>query len=659
MCIRDRESFTLETQSEGSFDFNALSDELRELTSKKINLNKASYEDLDFGILTPLQIQNLQNHISKNGDLLSIYELQSIEGFDLKTIQGLIQFADISSAVILKENLKINQLLKYGESELLMRWSRILNQQFGYTRPENGYLGDPNQYFVRYRWQSKNKVRFGVTAEKDRGEEFFTGSNKYGFDFYSGHLFLKDIHPNIKAVALGDFNASFGQGLILQSGFNRSKGAQVLNIKNTRRKLRHYSSVNEFAFFRGAGFHFNIKDFEWTTFASRKRIDGNVVIQDQPVDGGDSLDFVSSFLAGGFHRTANEIEDERSVLQRTVGTSLGYRTNNFRVNGNLIYDDFSSRLVPNQTIANQFRFTGNESYNGSLDYSYFLRNFHLFGEGAIDKNGSTAVSNGLLLGLGKYTNASFLFRRFERDFISIHGQPFSETRVTSNETGLFTGLSFRPIKAVQVDAYYDFWQHPWLRSNADAPSNGEEWLLKVNYVSYKKGEFYLQARSETKGLNFELDNKEFKGLNPQSRTYFRIHFSRKVTSVLEWRNRVEWSNINNGESNGFMIYQDIIWKPKIFPLVLKSRLAYYETDDNASRIYAYENDVLNSFSVPAYFGEGTRFYLYLRYNGLRNLSIEGRYANTFRNTDEGIGSGNELIEGRNRSDIRVQLKWDF
>lgn len=132
-----------------------------------------------------------------------------------------------------------------------------------------------------------------------------------------------------------------------------------------------------------------------------------------------------------------------------------------------------------------------------------------------------------------------------------------------------------------------------------------------------------------------------------------------MTSVLEWRNRVEWSNINNGESNGFMIYQDIIWKPKIFPLVLKSRLAYYETDDNASRIYAYENDVLNSFSVPAYFGEGTRFYLYLRYNGLRNLSIEGRYANTFRNTDEGIGSGNELIEGRNRSDIRVQLKWDF
>ena len=29
-----------------------------------------------------------------------------------------------------------------------------------------------------------------VVAEKDAGEEFFTGSNKQGFDFYSGHIFL-------------------------------------------------------------------------------------------------------------------------------------------------------------------------------------------------------------------------------------------------------------------------------------------------------------------------------------------------------------------------------------------------------------------------------------------------------------------------------------
>ena len=653
------ESFTLETQNENEFDFNALSDELRELANRKINLNKASYDDLDFGILNPILIQNLQNHIRKNGDLISIYELQSIDGFDVTTIKSILPFVQISSSVILKENLNPNQLLKYGESELLMRWTRILNEQYGYVRPENGYLGDPNQYFIRYKWQSKNKVRFGLTAEKDRGEEFFNGSNKNGFDFYSGHLFMKNIHPNIKSIALGDFNASFGQGLILQSGFNRSKGAQVLNIKNTRRQLRHYSSVNEFAFFRGVGFQVKLKNINWTAFASRRKIDGNVIVQNSPVDSGDSLDFVSSFLANGFHRTASEIEDERSVSQQTIGTSLGYHKRNFRLNGNFVFDEFSSFLIPRQTIANQFRFQGKESYNASLDYSYYYRNFHLFGEGAIDKNSSLAFTNGLLIGLGKYTNASFLFRKFERDFISIHGQPFAEIRATSNETGLYSGLSFRPIKSLQIDAYYDFWQHPWLRSSADAPSQGQEWLLKINFISYKKGEFYFQARSETKGLSFAIEDNQFKSLNSQSRTYYRVHFGRKITKVLEWRNRIEFSNINEGESKGFMAFQDIIWKPSTFPLVFKSRLAYYSTDDNASKIYAYENDVLNSFSVPAYFGEGSRFYLYLRYSAIENLSIEGRFSNTFRNTSEGIGSGNEEIFGKNRSDLKFQIKCEF
>ena len=653
------ESFTIETQNENEFDFNALSDELRELSNRKLNLNKASFDDLDFGILNPIQIQNLQNHIQKNGDLISIYELQSVDGFDLATIKSLLPFVQISSTVILKENLNLNQLLRYGESELLMRWTRILNQQFGYLRPENGYLGDPNQYFVRYRWQSKNKVRLGITAEKDRGEEFFTGSNKNGFDFYSGHLFFKNIHPNIKSIALGDFNASFGQGLILQSGFNRSKGAQVLNIKNTRRQLRHYSSVNEFAFFRGLGFQVKVKNLNWTAFASRKKIDGNIVVQNSPVDSGDSLDFVSSFLAAGFHRTASEIEDEKSVTHQTIGTSLGYRLRNFRLNGNFVYDEFSSFLIPRQTLANQFRFQGKESHNASLDYSYYYKNFHLFGEGAIDKNNSFAFSNGLLVGLGKYMNASFLFRKFDRDFISIHGQPFAEIRSTSNEVGLYSGLSFRPFKSLQIDAYYDFWQHPWLRTNADAPSQGQEWLLKINLISYKKGEFYFQARSETKGLNFAIDENQFKSLNPQSRTYYRVHFGRKITKVLEWRNRVEFSNINDGESMGFMAFQDIIWKPSTFPLVFKSRLAFYKTDNNASKIYAFENDVLNSFSVPAYFGEGSRFYIYLRYSGLENLSIEGRFGNTFRDTSEGIGSGNEAIFGKNRSDVKFQIKWEF
>ena len=91
-----------------------------------------------------------------------------------------------------------------------------------------------------------------LTAEKDRGEEFFTGSNKQGFDFYSAHLFIKDYNRTIKAIAIGDYAVSFGQGLILYSGFGAGKSSYVMNIKRTVPGCcGTYTSVNESNFQRG------------------------------------------------------------------------------------------------------------------------------------------------------------------------------------------------------------------------------------------------------------------------------------------------------------------------------------------------------------------------------------------------------------------------
>jgi hypothetical protein len=39
----------------------------------------------------------------------------------------------------------------------------------------------------------------------------------------------------------------------------------------------------------------------------------------------------------------------------------------------------------------------------------------------------------------------------------------------------------------------------------------------------------------------------------------------------------------------------------------------FETDSYASRIYAFENDVLYAFSSPAYYGKGWGFYFIVNY----------------------------------------------
>ncbi|MEZ4980879.1 MAG: hypothetical protein R2769_04680 [Saprospiraceae bacterium] len=94
------------------------------------------------------------------------------------------------------------------------------------------------------------------------------------------------------------------------------------------------------------------------------------------------------------------------------------------------------------------------------------------------------------------------------------------------------------------------------------------------------------------------------------------------------------------------------------PWSVTTRLAYFATDGYNARIYAYENDVAYAFSIPSYFGTGTRFYANFRYKFRGGLTLEARYAQTFR-TEQGIGSGNDFIDGNTRTDLRLQARWNF
>ena len=108
-----------------------------------------------------------------------------------------------------------------------------------------------------------------------------------------------------------------------------------------------------------------------------------------------------------------------------------------------------------------------------------------------------------------------------------------------------------------------------------------------------------------------------------------------------------------------MFYQDVLLRPKNFPVIVTARYAIFDTDDFNSRIYAYENDLLNSFSVPAYFFRGSRVYLNLRYRGIRNLTLEARIAQTYLSNRDVFGSANDQIDGNVRTEARAQLRYNF
>ena len=113
-----------------------------------------------------------------------------------------------------------------------------------------------------------------------------------------------------------------------------------------------------------------------------------------------------------------------------------------------------------------------------------------------------------------------------------------------------------------------------------------------------------------------------------------------------------------GDNNekGFLGFADIGYKPMLKPFSGILRLQYFETDGYNSRLYAYENDVLYSYSIPAFFDKGFRYYLNLNYDLTRKLTLWVRWAQTIFRDKKSIGSGLDEIEGNSRSELRLQVR---
>lgn len=661
------EDFFQNQEEESDFDYNAILENLEAYKRRPLDLNRADFEQLQhLGLLSDLQINSLLDYRTQAGELISIYELQAVPGFDLASIRRILPFVKVGGDL---DDFQISPAKMFLQSgnDLMLRWTRVLETQAGFAPLPEGesstrYAGDPNGFFIRFRRSFENRLSIGFNAEKDRGEEFFAGSNRQGFDFYSAHAFLRNLNKTVKAVALGDFAVSFGQGLTIYNGFAPGKSSLVTSIKRRGAPLRPYTSVNEADYLRGGGVTLAFaKNWETTLFASVKKTDANVLEADTSDTNDEAREF-TSLLISGLHRTPSEIEDKNALTQITAGGNFRFNSRKGLIGVNFLFNRFDKSFQPSDQPYNRFRFSGNQLINGSLDYSKTYRNIHFFGETAMSDNGALATINGALIGLGKFANLALCQRWFEKDYQSLFAQPFAETAGGQNESGFYTGIEIKPFKNWQLSAYLDNWQHDWLRFGVDAPSAGHEYLLRATYSIRKKLEVYAQFRKEIKEKNAPENETKTDFLTPVERSQARIQLAYKFSKTLEFRSRLEWSFYDDQilpQSSGFMIYQDVIYKPLSFPVSFSTRFALFDTDDYNSRIYAFENDVLYAFSIPAFYGTGSKFYLNVRWKIFRGLTLEARYAQLFRQGDEGIGSGLELIEGNNRTDLKFQIRYLF
>jgi len=645
----------IENDEEASYDFFYLYDELQGYLKNPLNINTATAEDFaNLQMLSPIQIEDILEYRELYGPFLSKYELQTIPSLDIGILGALVPLVTEGGE---RKNISLKTIFEESSSTVFLKWKNVLQERKGFT--DSTYLGDPNHFFARYNFNSGRNMRAGFTAEKDPGEQFFTGSNKTGFDYYTGFVYLKDINQLIKTFNLGDYTISMGQGLILHNSFGGGKSSFVTNIKRGGRAIRPYSSVNEGNFFRGLASTFSLNDnFDLTAFYSRKNIDGSVSI-DTTIETG--FERFSSINVDGFHRTENEISKENSVTQSSYGGIIKYKSRNLSISMNLLQQNFSIPLEIDDQLYKKYRFQGNSLTNVSLDYGYRFKNFNLFGEIARSNNGGIAAMSGILASLGRNVDLGFVFRDYKKDYQVLNANAFSESTLPINERGTYLSVLLRPTNKLTFSTYIDFWKHPWLRFQKDAPSDGREFLFKLEYNEKRKFNAYLQYRYEEKQKNGSAEDNKIDGLITTGQHRARLNITNTVNKSLKLRNRFEFNIFDKGGefTDGYLIYQDIIYKPLGKNYSFTARYALFDTDGFDSRIYTYENDILYEFSIPFYADKGSRFYINWRQKIGRKITLEGRYSRTYYDNRESIGSSGQLINGNVRSEIKTQIKYKF
>ncbi len=651
----------VENAEADDIDLTQIIDVISTYLERPFDLNQVSAEDIaELGILTAFQIEEFIQYRELYGPFLEEEELQVIPGIDPDLANLLASIGQIKGEGAF--HVPLHKMAYQGSNELYTKWIRVLEPSVGFdgNPDKNRYLGDPNKYTVRYKYSYENRLRYGLLLEKDQGEEFFRGSNRQGFDYMSGYVYLKDRTPVLKDVIIGDYTVSMGQGLIAHNDFASGKSAWVTNVKKGGRTIRPYGSVNENLYNRGLAATLNVSNkIEASLFGSMARKDGTILAIDTVSNDIVDLSF-SSFFNSGYHRTPLDIQKEKTLTELKYGSVVKYKGRYLKLGLNYQHQEYNSEFSPVNALYNAYRFRGNSLDNLSLDYSLKYKNFLFYGESAHSLGSGFANIHGLLMGLDRKTSLALIYRKYDIDYHVINPNAFGERTAVANEQGLYLGLDIKPNYHWQIRAYGDIWRHPWLKFQTDSPTTGKEYLVRIDYKIKRKLNAYVLYFNERKFDNINLD-QIIDPVTAQRRQKMRLHISYNISKAILLRSRYElsWFNQSDQRSKGYLLFQDIVYKPIESPIEFSTRLAFFNTDDYNSRIYAYENDLLYEFYIPAYFYKGSRYYLNLRYRGIRNVLMEFRYGYVQYDNRDIIGSGLNLIEGNKRTELKAQVKYKF
>ena len=626
--------------------------ELEELSTRlqePVNLNAATRAQLEqFPFLSDIQIEHLLAYIYIHGQMQTIYELQLIEDMDRQTIQYLLPsvcIKAINNEPAFRWKTMLKNAGKYGKNEVLTRMDIPFYKRKGY---EHTYLGPAVYNSVKYSFRYSDRLYAGVVAEKDAGEPFAALHNRNGYDYYSFYLLLKNCGW-LKALAVGNYRLSFGQGLVISTDYLMGKTIYASSFNNRSSGIKKHSSTDEYNYFRGIAATVALaKHWDISGFYSHRSLDG--VIKDGEI---------ASIYKTGLHRSRKEADKKHLFTLQLTGGNVSYQQNRIRLGITGIYYVFNRPYEPELTGYSKYNLHGNNFYNLGIDYAYRWHRFSFQGETAIGKQGWASL-NRLQYSPVQDVHLMLIHRFYSYNYWAMFAHSFGEGSIAQNEQGYYLGLETSPFAHWKFFASFDLFSFPWKRYRVSKSSRGMDGLIQTTFTPRANLSMDLKYRYKQK----ERDLTGSKGTLtlPIFHHQFRYRLNYSLKDVFSSRTTLDYNHFHSQDraaNIGYQVTQMISSQLPWARLFADVQGSYFFTDSYDSRVYASEKGLLYTFYTPSFQGHGFRFSIRLRYELNKHWLFITKFGETVYLDRNEIGSGNDLIRGNKKADIQMQLRIKF
>lgn len=300
---------------------------------------------------------------------------------------------------------------------------------------------------------------------------------------------------------------------------------------------------------------------------------------------------------------------------RGVGLSLGYAE---RVEASLFYSEQSDRVAGGSVGFRGDRWrvgvnalASSEGGGVSIDGVCSIGRFRLFSEGAIDFDGDGAILCGVVAPVTGSFECSALVRWYSPEYSAKYAGAFSSISSFKDQVGGFVNMMWTPIPGIVWRGTMDVVYYPAPRWGVKVPSFEVE---SSNELEWSRGDHELTVRGRYR----------YYGYQGRHQSGVRIHYSYKPSSGLYGavRGEVVWNNIYKGTlSPGVASYLECGYLSAGGKWDVVVRGTMYHIDEWDNRIYFYERDLPQSFSVPALYRRGWDIYGYIKYAPLSRVGL--------------------------------------